>query len=437
MELKGKRLLLMGGSAYSQSLAKYARKSQFEMIAVGNVENAAYKLIANKSYMIDTHDVDVVADIARKEKCDGIFVGALEANIVPAISVAEKTGLYFYTDRYLWNLLSNKGSFKKLMMEHGIGVTEEFNISLDSFDENIKFVKFPVIVKPVDGSGAKGISVCYNEDELRKGLNIACNTSWTKKAIVEKYITGMDDMFIHYTVVDGEVSLSCTFDRNLNYSQGGFTGMAVAYNYPSIYTRQYVDKIDQKMKMAFKDAGIVNGAINIQCFTDGSNFYFYEAGYRLGGEQMYFFTEKLTGINVFNLLVNQALTGKMSDNKDILKLDNPYFSKPCLSYYIPLKPGMIRKMDGLDQIRQLDGVLNVTQFCYVGDEIKKDGSLGQVCMRMHLMRDTVEELGKLVDKVNSILDIRNENDEDMMLEKFDLTKVPFYVEYDKMGTKER
>ena len=98
------------------------------------------------------------------------------------------------------------------------------------------------------------------------------------------------------------------------------------------------------MRQAFKDAGLQNGAINIQCFTDGKHFYFYEAGYRLGGEQMYFFTEELTGINVCKLLVNQALTGKMADSSDELKKDNPFFKKPCLSYYIPLKSGIISQI---------------------------------------------------------------------------------------------
>ena len=48
--------------------------------------------------------------------------------------------------------------------------------------------------------------------------------------------------------------------------------MAVGYTYPSVVTKQYIEKIDDKMKSVFGDVGIKNGAINIQCFTDGNDF---------------------------------------------------------------------------------------------------------------------------------------------------------------------
>ena len=236
-------------------------------------------------------------------------------------------------------------------------------------------------------------------------------------------------MFVHYTIIDGEVSLSCTFDRHLNFSQGGFTGMAIGYTYPSVFTSKYVELVDDKMKCALKDAGILNGAINIQCFTDGTNYYFYEAGYRLGGEQMYFFTEKLTGINVLKLIINQALTGKMADSHDELKKDDPFFRQPCLSYYIPLKPGTITVMSGVEDVRAMEGVLNITRFCNVGDVIALDGSLGQVCLRMHLMAENVEALAQLVDRVNGKLHILDENGNDMMLEHLNFRALPYYTAY--------
>lgn len=431
MDLKGKKLLLMGGTAYLQSLKKYSLEQGFSMIGVGR-NTAPYVGVCEKAYAIDTQDIEFIVEVVRKEHCSGIFVGASEVNIIPAIEVARISGINFYTNKRLWDALANKRSFKSLLSKHGIGTTKEFHVTKEFSEEDLSAIEFPVIIKPVDGSGARGISVAHNIEELKAGYLRACSISWTDTAVVEKYITGMDDMFIHYTIIDGQYSLACTFDRNLNYSQGGFTGMAVGYTYPSVFTKQYIETIDDKMKSAFADLGIKNGAINIQCFTDGNDFFFYESGYRLGGEQMYFFTEQLTGINVLELIVNHALTGKMADSVDEIKKDNPYFSKPCLSYYIPLKPGIITIMNGIDEIRKLEGVLNVTQFCHKGDVIAKDGSLSQVCLRMHLMRDNIVDLANTVDSVNSILDIRDENGNDMMLEKFDLRKTPYYTSYQEI-----
>lgn len=434
MDLTAKTLLLMGGSAYSQSISAYAKKAGFKTVAVGNVENSAYKMISDRSFMIDTHDIDAVVKIVREEHCDGIFVGASEANIIPAITVAERTGIHFYTDRKLWNLLSNKRAFKDLLTAHGLDVTKEYSLTKDFNPSDLAQIEYPVIIKPVDGSGARGISVCSNEEELKAGYRRACSVSWTDSAVVEKYITGMTDMFIHYTVVDGVFSLSATFDRNLNFSQGGFTGMAVAYNYPSVYTKQYMETVNAKMIAALKAAGIQNGAINIQCFTDGTHYFFYESGFRLGGEQMYFFTQELTGISVFEMMPNQALTGKMAQSPKILDKDDPLFKRPCLSLYIPLKPGKITVLSGVDELRKTKGILNITEMADVGTVIAGDGSLGQVCLRMHLMEDTVEALACLVDKVNTTLKILDENGNDMMLEKFNLRKTAYYQQYTEMIT---
>ena len=89
-------------------------------------------------------------------------------------------------------------------------------------------------------------------------------------------------------------------------------------------------------------------------------------------------------------------------------------------------------MTGVEEVRAMEGVLNVTRFCDVGDVISQDGSLGQVCLRMHLMAKNVELLAQLVDQVNSQLRILDENGNDMMLEKLEFRKLPYYKEYDSL-----
>ena len=86
-------------------------------------------------------------------------------------------------------------------------------------------------------------------------------------------------------------------------------------------------------------------------------------------------------------------------------------------------------MSGIEDVRAMNGVLNITRFCNVGDVIAKDGSLSQVCLRMHLMADNVEELARLVDDVNNKLCILDENNSDMMLERLDLRALPYFKAY--------
>lgn len=65
MDLNGKTLLLMGGSAYAQSIKRYADRTGFRIVAVGNVPDAPYHKIADASYVISTQDVNAVEDIVK------------------------------------------------------------------------------------------------------------------------------------------------------------------------------------------------------------------------------------------------------------------------------------------------------------------------------------------------------------------------------------
>lgn len=156
MNLKEKTLLLMGGGAFAQDLKKYAAGTGFKMIAVGE-DPSRLEQIADETYRIDTQDIDSLERLIKKKGVNGIFVGTTEVNIPPAIELASRTGAHFYATKEQWDVLADKVKFKQLLQRFGIGTIPEYSI---------EHVQYPVMVKPVDGSGARGISVCRSKDEL-------------------------------------------------------------------------------------------------------------------------------------------------------------------------------------------------------------------------------------------------------------------------------
>lgn len=409
MNLKGKRLLLMGGAAFIQDIKKYANEKEFTLIAVGK-SKGAHSEASDEYYPIDTRDVDAISNIVKEKHIDGLFVGANECNIPPAIEVAERTGLHFYCTREQWEALSNKATLKQLLRKHGLPIIPEYYPSQDP-----QTIDYPVIVKPVDGSGARGISVCWQQNELPKAIEKAQNTSFTGRVIIEKFMQGMKDVFIHYRFQNGRAKVFNTFDKYADFSNGGFTGMPLIHKYPSSCLQSYLDKFDTKMQALFKELKITNGMLNIQGFVDqNDDFYFYETGYRLGGCQSYIFTDAVNHTNGLQYLINYELSGKMADY-DILERDNPFFSKACCAEYIPLNPGFIKTMEGVTELRRIEGILNITQYCNVGDEIKQVGNLTQVCLRIHLMANTWKEIDDLLALIDDKLIILDENGTDMRM----------------------
>lgn len=166
MNLKGKKLLLMGGAAFSQDLRRYADEQGFRMIAVGQ-DISRVKTFANEAYQINTQDVDALEKLINERRIDGIFVGTTEVNIPPAIDLSKRTGAHFYVNAEQWAVLADKHAFKELLKEHGIGTIPEYDMSSGLTDEVAASMRFPVLVKPADSSGARGITVAYDPKELK------------------------------------------------------------------------------------------------------------------------------------------------------------------------------------------------------------------------------------------------------------------------------
>lgn len=124
--LKGKTLLLMGGSAYTGDIGRYKNEKNFRIVAVGRDSDTPISKIADAFYQINTQSVDAVCEVVKKEKVDGSFVGSSEINISPAIDVAERTGVNFYVNREQWDVLADKAKFKDACRIYGVPVVPEF-----------------------------------------------------------------------------------------------------------------------------------------------------------------------------------------------------------------------------------------------------------------------------------------------------------------------
>lgn len=417
MDLKGKKLLLMGGAAFSQDLKKYADEQGYKMIAVGS-DITRLKTFADEAYQVDTQDVDALEKLIREKNIDGIFVGTTEVNIPPAIELSRRTGANFYVNARQWAVLANKHAFKELLKEHGIGTIPEYDASQGLTASLLNGVSYPVLVKPADSSGARGITVANDAEELKKSYAYAESFSQSKKVLVERFMQGMDDTFIRYHFQDGKYSISSSYDRHVNTTMGGFGGIGIAYIHPSKHLTAFVKKYDAKFREVFSSLGLKNGMITLQTFVDSDeNFYFYEAGYRLGGSQSYIFTDYLNKSNTLRYMVNYALTGKMADFS-IADRDEPFIKVPCVNLYIALKPGKIAVFGGVDEVRKLPGVLNVTELFGLGATVEKTGSLNQVCIRMHVTGTSKTDINATLKKVYDTLDIKDENGNDMILERF-------------------
>jgi biotin carboxylase len=407
MNLKGKRLLVLTGCNGASDIIRYARSKGAYTIASDFHDVSDVKDMADERVNVSTTDIAALEAIAAERAVDGITTGTSESSMFSVLALTARLQLPFYSTEEQLGVINNKKRFKDWLHAFDVPVPQEYSV-----DD----VSYPAVVKPVDSSGAKGISICRADADLRAALELARQHSRLGEVVVERYVAASSEVFFNYTLIDGRISLSCAFDTYKHHQAEGIAGVLALNLYPSRHLQKYIDTTHPRVVAALTGLGLRNGVVSIQTLFDGEQFFVFEAGFRLGGAQSYVFTKHLNGLSHMEMMVNHALTGRMADDEKLLDRDDPFFKQPCCQLNLPLRSGSIATFDGLNSIRNLSGVLNVTQVRMLGDTVIADSTTNQLGVRVHVVGSSLAELSDTSQRIRGTLDIRDADGKDMVLD---------------------
>ena len=412
-ELKGKRLLLLGGHSLMRHVIEKARELGVYTIVTDYypAEKSPSKAIADEAYDVSTTDVDAIVKLAQDVHADGIFTGYVDVNLLPCSLACERLGLPFYATPDQIEHTINKRKFKEMCRKHGIRVAED--IPKEIYTEKPEEINFPIIIKPADSYSSKGISVCYEPKDIAPCIEHALDFSSAKEVVVDRYIYG-DDVYLYFTVKDGVLSLSAMADRALNDEQKGYAPQPVGYSFPSKYIDKYYSEVHDKLQNMVSDLGLKNATFFLQGFVENDSLIFFEMGLRLTGGAGYVQIRNQNEIDQVEMHITYALTGKFG-KWDLLKYDNPRFKKPAFVLVVLLKEGKVAKINGLDEIKAMPETIDIVQFIKEGAVNTGKGTLNQVMARIYLYSDTKEKLDEAITKVKNTIEVIDDNGENMIL----------------------
>lgn len=351
------------------------------------LEKSPAKRVADEYWNISLMDYDRLAAKIKEAGVDGILTGFTDAFLLAYQHLCELTGLPCYATREVFETTMNKAKFKQLCRENGVPVIPEYNLA--SFDPSTISENNKVIIKPVDNSGSNGVVLCAKPDDFKHCLEYALSFSAKKQVVIEKYME-MDSLSISYTIQDGEISLSTTDDRYVHKSESGSSVTCLSL-YPSKYTEAYIEKMDGKVREMYRRAGVKNGVVAIQFFTDGEQYYAMEMGHRLTGGQHYTYTQIENGTSVLDFLIHFALTGKMADFR-IADRENARFKNLYCHMFVLGRQGRIARFEGLDYLKGIPEVFHLSQEKKEGDLIGADGTSAQKVVGLHLKLKDLDDL---------------------------------------------
>lgn len=424
-DLKGKRLLVLGGSRISCEIVKKAQEMGIYVMVTDwyPIEKSPAKQIADKAFMVSTADVDAVVKLIKDERVDGVFTGFTDSTLPYYARICEKAGMPCYGTEEQFQIFINKRKFKSLCKKYGVPTVEDYviNGSIENFD--FDNVKYPVLVKPADNSGARGITICKNKEELIQAYNKAISFSESKEVLVEQYIDGKE-VTVFWIFQDGDIYLTGMGNRHVKHKQGDLIPLPVAYTFPSIHLKKYQKEIEPRVKDMLQSLGVKNGMMFMQCLVDNDECIVYDIGYRLTGSLEYKLLEAVCGYNPLEMMIRFALTGKMADYSLKEKV-TPYWDKYACNVTFLANPGIIGEIKGVDEIKKIPGVIDAVLAHVEGEEIPESarGTLKQIILRAFGIASSIEELKKLMNKIYSSLEVRSISGENMLLEGLDTTEI--------------
>ena len=312
-----KKILLLGGSRYLIPVINEIHKLGHMAITCDYLpDNTAHKY-SDEYYDISIIDKEKVLELAQKLNIDGIMCLACEPGVVTAAYVAEKMGLPFQGSYKSTEILQDKGLFRKFLWDNGFNCPHSKRYSdINEALADTDYFTWPVIVKPVDSAGSKGVTKVSRTADLKKAIETALSESHNGCFIIEDFITfsGYHSSADCFTV-NGEL-VFCTFSDQLfdKEAENPYTPAYIIW--PSTMAqdaqRYLTDEIQRLMRLLNMRTGIYN--IETCVGADGKP-YIMEVSPRGGGCKIAEIQHLATGVNLIEAEVRNALGEKMGDIK--------------------------------------------------------------------------------------------------------------------------
>ena len=306
--MKQKKLMLLGGLRYLLPVIEAAHKLGIYVITCDYLpDNIAHKY-SDEYHNVSIVDKEAVLELARKLQIDGIMSFAVDPGVMTAAYVQEQMGLPGNPYESVC-ILQNKDRFRNFLTQHGFNVPKAkgFASMEDAMAEKYWF-PWPVIVKPTDSAGSKGVTRVDSLEELKPALKVAFDHSISGRVIVEEFIekqgcSSDTDCFS----VDGKLKfVSYSAQRFDEDAPNPYTPSA--YSWPSTFTQVQEEELTSEIQRLLTLLGMQTSIYNIETRvgTNGKP-YIMEVSPRGGGNRLAEMLRYATGVDLITNAVRAAV----------------------------------------------------------------------------------------------------------------------------------
>lgn len=273
-----KKIVIIGANEFQLPLVEKINELGYESHVIAWEEGAIAKNIAYKFYPISITEKDKILDICREIGADAILTAGSDLAVCTVNYVAKRLGLIGNSEECTM-VSTNKYMMRNRFAEYEIPSPCFFRVASEEY--NIGDMEFPLIVKPTDRSGSRGITKVTKQEELNNAIKVAKSESFDKEVLIEEYVDG-NEYSIETISFEGSHQL-------LNITQKFTTGsphfIETMHLQPAVNLEIDVQKIEEITFKALDALGIQYGASHteLKVSSDGQ-IKIIEIGARMGGD---------------------------------------------------------------------------------------------------------------------------------------------------------
>ena len=389
-----KKVLILGGGLLQSYVIKRAKELGYEVHVIDANPNSLGFKYADKYAVVDIVDQKACLKYAKENNINGVLTAATDYGVLSASYIAKCLNLKDINYDVAKTIKNKYEVRKTLSTQKADDVDQFFELGcLEDIEKIAKKVKYPVIVKPCDGSGSKAIARVDNIKELEAAAEKALSVSLSKKVLVESFIEGKE-YGVESFVYNGEIYVLVVMDKEMtappNYAELG-------HNVPSGLQRELEEKVVSTVKKSIKALGVNFGAVNMDLLvTIDGRVCIIDVGARMGGNLIGSHIVPLsTGIDYMGNIIKAAV----GDEVDFTKVKNDCVSTKLLA----LTPGKVKELPDFNKYYD-DDIKYVVCNLNIGDSINEYHNNLDGCGYIVAVGNNPKKLREKVSKIKDQID---------------------------------
>jgi biotin carboxylase len=399
--MRQKRVLFLGASHFQIPPIKYAKQQGHYVITCDYLPENPGHQFADEYYNVSTTDKEAVLKLSEDLGIDGIVAYASDPAAPTQAYVGNKLGLPSNPYESVL-ILARKDLFRDFLSKHHFLVPK--SNAFDNYEDSKEWfgeLDKPVVVKPVDSSGSKGVTKIYSKSELKNAFDYAVSFSRAKRVTIEEFFVRSDyqvagDGFI----VDGGLVFRCWANEHFDKLCNPF--VPIGESFPSIMNEYILNQAHAETQRLLDLLKMKQGALNFDFhYNKDGDFSFLELGPRNGGNLIPEVIKYATGVDLIKYTVDSALGLDCSDLNQVEP--QGYFSSYILH---AVENGKVKDIRLSEEIKQ--NIIEKSIFVKTGDDVKKfDGSnhtLGTFIMRFQSQQEMLEKMDNMEKYLKVVVD---------------------------------